>query len=190
MGHGIHQIDLIAAVLGEWTELSAIARRQARDMDTEDLSLAHLTFASGAVASIVNSVLSPREETYLRFDFEHATVELTHLYGYNDADWRITPAPGQEAVAAAWADGAEDVPSGHRAQLREILASLRDGTPPPVTTEEVRRTMQIVAGVYASAFGGRVVTPEDLGPDSPFYERMDGSGAPWAMASGAGGGRR
>ena len=50
--------------------------------------------------------------------------------------------------------------------------------------------MQIVAGVYASAFGGRVVTPEDLGPDSPFYERMDGSGAPWAVASGAGGGRR
>jgi predicted dehydrogenase len=187
MGHGIHQMDLIAAVLGEWTEISAIARRQARDMETEDLSLAHVSFANGAVASIVNSVLSPREETYLRFDFEHATVELTHLYGYKDADWRITPAPGRESVAAAWADGAEDVPSGHRAQVREILACLRDGTPPPVTTGEARRTMQIVAGVYASAFGGQVVTPEDLGPDSPFYERMDGSGTPWAMASGAGG---
>jgi predicted dehydrogenase len=190
MGHGIHQMDLIAAVLGTWEEISAIARRQAREVDTEDLSLAHISFAGGAVASVVNSVLSPREETYLRFDFERATVEVTHLYGYSDADWRITPAPGHEAVAAAWEDGGEDVPSGHAAQLSEILASLRDGTPPPVTTEEVRRTMQIVAGVYASAFGGRVVTPDDLGPDSPFYERMDGSGTPWAVASGAGGGRR
>jgi predicted dehydrogenase len=191
MGHGIHQMDLVAAVLGEWTELSAIARQQAREMATEDLSLAHVTFANGAVASVVNSVLSPREETYLRFDFEHATVELTHLYGYGEDDWRVTPAPGHEAdVTAAWRDGADDVRSGHGAQLEDVLTALRDGTPPPVTTDEARRTMQIVAGVYASAFGGRPVTPEDLGPGSPFYERMDGDGAPWALTAGAQGGTR
>ena len=191
MGHGIHQMDLVAAVLGEWTELSAIARRQAREMATEDLSMAHVAFANGAVASVVNSVLSPREETYLRFDFEHATVELTHLYGYGEDDWRVTPAPGREAdVMAAWRDGADDVRSGHGAQVADVLAALRDGTPPPVTTDEARRTMQIVAGVYASAFGGRPVTPEDLGPGSPFYERMDGDGAPWALAAGAQGGTR
>src|SRR3954471_17510917 len=101
MGHGIHQMDLVSAVLGQWTEISAIARRQAREMDTEDLSLAHLSFANGAVASVVNSVLSPREETYLRFDFDHAPVKLTHLYGYGDSDWRLTPAPGREALAEA-----------------------------------------------------------------------------------------
>jgi predicted dehydrogenase len=191
MGHGIHQMDLVAAVLGEWTELSAIARQQAREMATEDLSLAHVTFANGAVASVVNSVLSPREETYLRFDFEHATVELTHLYGYGEDDWRVTPAPGHEAdVTAAWRDGADDVRSGHGAQLEDVLTALRDGTPPPVTTDEARRTMQIVAGVYASAFGGRPVTPEDLGPGFPFYERMDGDGAPWALEAGAQGGTR
>jgi predicted dehydrogenase len=183
MGHGIHQIDLLGAVLGDWTELSAVARQQARRMDTEDLSLAHITFAGGAVASVVNSVLSPREETYLRFDFEHATVELTHLYGYGDDDWRVTPAPGQEeAVTVAWEAGALGVRSGHRAQLAAILESLRAGTPPPVTTVDVRRTMQLVAGVYASAFERRTVTPDELGPGSPFYDRMNGDGPPWAMA--------
>jgi len=91
MGHGIHQMDMLLDVLGEWTEVSAIARTQARKTSTEDLSLAHVTFASGAVASVVNSVLSPREESYLRFDFERATVEVTHLYGYDDDDWRVTP---------------------------------------------------------------------------------------------------
>ena len=80
--------------------------------------------------------------------------------------------------------------SGHNAQLREVLACLRDGTPPPVTIDEARRTMQIVAGVYASAFTGRAVTPEELGPGSPFYERMDGDGAPWALAAGGQGGTR
>src|SRR5579875_3386597 len=105
MGHGIHQMDMVADILGDWTEVSAVARQQARRMETEDLSLAHVTFASGAVASVINSVLSPREESYLRFDFERATVELTHLYGYGDADWRLTPAPGAEEVLDAWEAG-------------------------------------------------------------------------------------
>jgi predicted dehydrogenase len=182
LGHGIHQMDLLGAVLGDWTELTAVARRQARDTATEDISLAHVAFASGAVASVVNSVLSPREESYLRFDFERATVELTHLYGYGEADWRVTPAPGHADVAAAWRDGAGDVRSGHAAQLRDVLAALREGSPPPVTVADVRRTLQMVAGVYASAFGGGPVRPAELGPGSPFYARMDGAGAPWALA--------
>jgi predicted dehydrogenase len=180
MGHGIHQMDLLGYLLGDWTEVSALARRQARRTETEDLSLAHVTFASGAVASVVNSLLSPREESYLRFDFERGTVELRHLYGYGDGDWRVTPAPGYaEEVAAAWAAGERGVPSGHRAQLGAVLRSLRARTPPPVTPVEALRTMRLVAGVYASAFAGRPVRPADLGPDSPFYDRMNGSGAPW-----------
>jgi predicted dehydrogenase len=180
MGHGIHQMDLLCYLLGDWTEVSALARRQARRTETEDVSLAHVTFASGAVASVVNSVLSPREETYLRFDFERGTVELRHLYGYRDDDWRVTPAPGwADEVATAWAAGERGVPSGHRAQLAAVLRSLRDGTPPPVTPADALRTMRLVAGVYASAFGGRPVRPADLSPDSPFCERMNGGGVPW-----------
>jgi predicted dehydrogenase len=180
MGHGIHQMDLLSYLLGDWAEVSALARRQARQMETEDLSLAHVTFTSGAVASVVNSVLSPREESYLRFDFERATVELNHLYGYGDGDWRITPAPGHEAgVTAAWAGGERGMPSGHRAQFAAVLRSLRDRTAPPVTSADALRTMRLVAGIYASAFGGRPVRPADLGPDSPFYERMNGSGSRW-----------
>ena len=175
-------MDLLCAILGDWTEVSALARQQARRMDTEDLSLAHIAFASGAVASVVNSVLSPREETYLRFDFEYATVELTHLYGYDDDDWRVTAAPGhEEAVDAAWQAGAAGVRSGHRAQLGAVLESLRAGTAPPVTTDDVRRTMQLIAAVYASAFQRRPVRPDHVGPGSAFYDRMNGDGPPWAM---------
>lgn len=180
MGHGIHQMDLLLAVLGDWAEISAVARRQARDVATEDLSLAHVTFTDGAVASVVNSVLSPREESYLRFDFERATVELTHLYGYDDADWRVTPAEGcEDEVLAAWKSGAAGVRSGHRAQFAEVVACLRAGVAPPVTTAESLRTMRLVAGVYASAFERRPVRASELGPDSAYYGGMDGEGAPW-----------
>ncbi|HLH69372.1 MAG TPA: Gfo/Idh/MocA family oxidoreductase [Candidatus Dormibacteraeota bacterium] len=178
MGHGIHQMDLLLSVLGDWAEVSAVVRRQARRTQTEDLSLAHVILANGAVASVVNSVLSPREESYLRFDFERATVELRHLYGYGDADWRLTPAPGAEEVLDAWEAGERGIPSGHRSQFAEVLRSLEEGAPPPVTPAESRRTMALVAGIYASGLGGGPVTPADL-EGSPFYDRMDGGGARW-----------
>jgi len=183
MGHGIHQMDLLLALLGDWTSVRAVARRQARDVDTEDVSLAHVTFADGAVASVVNSVVSPREESHLRFDFERATVELTHLYGYDDTAWRVTPAPGHaDAVLRAWRAGEHGVPSGHRAQFVAVLDALAGGDPPPVTPAEAARTMRLVAAVYAAAFTGRAVGPGDLGPGSPFYERMRGDGPPWPAA--------
>jgi predicted dehydrogenase len=186
MGHGIHQMDLLTYLLGEWTEVSAVVRRQARQMQTEDLSLAHVTFASGAVASVVNSVLSPREESYLRLDFEKVTVELTHLYGYNDENWTITPAPGSEAeVRQAWGAGEYGTASGHAAQLAAVLAALRERSAPPVTAAEALTTMRLVAGIYASAFLGRPVSPGDLGPQSPFYHRMNGNDAILGQLSGA-----
>ena len=178
MGHGIHQMDLLLDVLGDWAEVRAIARRQARRTRTEDVSLAHVTFASGAVASVVNSVLSPREESYLRFDFERASVEVTHLYGYTDQDWRITPAPGWQPPGPLTPPGPA-APSSHRGQFAEVLACLAAGRRPPVAPGESRRTLALVAAIYAAAFTGQPVTPADLAEGSPFYDRMDGGRAPW-----------
>ena len=183
LGHGIHQIDLLLSVLGPWREVVATAARRARPTRTEDLSAAIVTFASGTVATVVNSLLSPREVSYLRFDYAHATVELEHLYGYRDADWRITAAPGQaEPVARAWAEQPAGRASGHAAQLAAVLDALAAGAPPPVPVDQARDTLELVAAIYASAFTGGPVARGQLGPDSPFYHRMDGTGAPWEEA--------
>jgi predicted dehydrogenase len=180
MGHGIHQFDLLLSILGEWREVVAVAARQAKPTATEDLSCAIVTFANGAVATIVNSVVSPREQSYLRFDFEHASLELDHVYGYSDKNWRLPAAPGHESsVASAWADGPTDTPSGHKAQFAEVLSALESGLAPPVSLVDTRMTVELIAAIYASAFTGARIRRGELGPDSPFYHRMDGSGAPW-----------
>lgn len=182
MGHGIHQMDLMLAVLGPWREVTAVAVRRARPTATEDLSCAIVTFANGAVASVVNSLLSPRETSYLRFDFTAATVELTHLYGYGDGDWTVTGAPGQEvAMANLWRAQLSGVSSGHSAQLTHVLDALDIGAAPPVTLADVRPTMELVAAIYASAFTGARIHQGEIGPGSPFYDRMDGTGAPWSL---------
>jgi predicted dehydrogenase len=175
MGHGIHQFDLLGHLLGDWTEISALAPRLARDVETEDVSFAHLTFANGAVASIVNSVLSPRQESYLRFDFTEATLELSHLYGHQLDSWSYTPAPGFEQDPPLWPPRGEEVPSGHQAQFGELLDSLRAGRRPACTGAGLRRTVEIVTGIYASAFTGKPVTRADLDATSPFYHRLNGA---------------
>ncbi|HEX6197838.1 MAG TPA: Gfo/Idh/MocA family oxidoreductase [Jiangellaceae bacterium] len=180
MGHGIHQMDLLLSILGPWRRVTAVAERRARPTDTEDISAAIVTFDSGAVATIINSLLSPRETSYLRFDFAHATVELEHLYGYGDDNWTVTPVPGHEDdVAAAWNEGPSGQPSGHRAQISAVLDALDAGVAPPVTAAQIRPTMDLVTAIYASAFTGRPVEAGEIGPDSPFYRRLDGPGAPW-----------
>lgn len=183
MGHGIHQMDLLLSILGDWSEVVANATRRARPTRTEDLSVALVTFADGTLATITNSLLSPRETSYLRFDFDHATVELEHLYGYGDPNWKVTPVPGHEdEVRAAWESGPKGMNSGHGAQLTAIMDALEAGEVPPVTMGQARATLELVAACYASAFTGRRVRRGEIGPDSPFYGSMRGSGAPWETA--------
>jgi predicted dehydrogenase len=182
MGHGIHQFDLMLSVLGPWQEIRAVAARQARDVRTEDVSMALVTFADGTVASVVNSLLSPRETSQLRFDFEHATVEVEHLYGYTDADWTVTPAPGHDDVVTRWREDRSETASGHKCQMAAFLDALDTGETPPVTLADTRNTMEFIAALYASAFTGTVVKAGQIGPDNPFYATMEGIGAPWANA--------
>jgi predicted dehydrogenase len=175
MGHGIHQMDLMLAVLGEWTEVRAMAGTLARDVRTEDVSMAVVRFANGAMASVVNSVLSPREESYLRFDFTEGTVELTHLYGYDNSNWRYTPAP--HVTTRPWQPSEPEVRSSHGAQLPYVLDAMARRERPPVSGRAGRETLELVTALYRSAFTGQPVRREQLGPDDPFYHRLDGGTA-------------
>ncbi|WP_430782922.1 Gfo/Idh/MocA family protein [Actinoplanes sp. G11-F43] len=170
MGHGIHQFDLLLSVLGDWERVTAVAARRSRPVQTEDVSMALVEFADGTVASVVNSVVSPRQTSSLRFDFERATVELDHLYGYDDTNWTITPAPGSAAVD--WPAGT--VRSGHADQLAAVLDALDAGSEPPVGIADTRRTMEFVAALYASAATGQRVRRGEIGADHPFYRAMNG----------------
>jgi len=180
MGHGIHQYDLLLSILGPWEKVTALAARQARPTQTEDVSMALVTFESGAVASIVNSLVSARQTSQLRFDCENATVELEHLCGYRNPDWTITPAPGHEDVAAAWSADLPDVASGHTAQFVAILDAKAAGEPTPVTLSDARNTLELAAAIYASAFTDKPIRRGELAHGTPYAHRMGGCAAPWS----------
>jgi predicted dehydrogenase len=174
MGHGIHQMDLLLSLLGAWHDVTAVMSRLARDVETEDVSFAIVRFESGAVVSIANSLLSPRETSYLRFDFEDATVELEHLYGYDNADWRWTPAPHVDpAVIAGW-EPEGNVASSHLAQLDALVTSLERGERPRASGQDGRRSLELIAGMYRSAITHQRVLRSELVSGDPFYSAMNG----------------
>jgi predicted dehydrogenase len=176
MGHGIHQMDLMLAVMGEWTEVRASMGTLARAVETEDVSMAMVRFASGGMVSMVNSLLSPRETSYLRFDFPEATVELAHLYGYDNSNWQWTPAPHRtEATPADLGAPTSDEASSHAAQLRLLLAAWHDGQRPEASGDDGRRVLAFIAALYESAITGLAVTPDRLTPGNPFYYSMNGA---------------
>ncbi|MFB7593782.1 Gfo/Idh/MocA family protein [Streptomyces sp. NPDC056160] len=181
MGHGIHQTDLLLDLMGPWTEVRAMAARLVHDVETEDVSTAQVRFAGGALATVVNSVLSPDEVSRIRIDCERATIEVTHLYGYRNADWRITPAPGvPEETVAAWRDFGADVPSSHLAQLRALVADIRAGRRHPTSGSGGRQTLEFVTALYKSAFTDATVRAGGIGPGDPYYTQLHGGAPGWA----------
>lgn len=179
MNHAIHQIDLLSFLLGPWREVVAVAARQHLPTSAEDVSVAMIRFDNGVVASVANSLLSPRQLSAVRIDTDFATVELEHLYGYDDSNWRFTPAPDHERLARLWPSDPSSPPTSHLAQLRPTYEALRAGTPPPVTLADARQTLELIAAMYKSSFTGQAVRRGEIAEDDPFMASMRGDGAPW-----------
>ena len=177
MGQGIHAMDLFLWLLGDWQEVRADMGTLDRDMEVEDVSMALVRFQNGAMGSIVNSVVSPREESYLRFDFQRSTVELRHLYGYTNESWHyaVTPSTEHGDERARWQAIPDDFPSTHATQLAGLLDCMERHERPPVSGLETRRTMEFVASLYKSSLTGHPVSRGSIDSEDPFYYSMNGA---------------
>jgi predicted dehydrogenase len=176
MGHGIHAMDLFLWLFGDWEEVSAFTATLDREIEVEDVSLAMVRFKNQVLGSITNSILSPREETYLRFDFQKASVELTTLYGYSNKHWRFSQpqARPDEAVQASWDALTEDRPASHTTQLAYLLDSMDHHTRPIASTPDVRPTLDFLTSMYKSAATHQIVRRGTIVQGDPFYNHVSG----------------
>jgi predicted dehydrogenase len=177
MGHGIHAMDLLLYQFGDWSEVTAMMGTLYHEIELEDVSLAMVKFNNGALGSIVNSVVSPREETLYRFDFENATVELKEVYSYTNANWSFT-ALGGDAREAQWRAIPGDDAATHGSQLRHLLDSMSRNERPLVSGHEARRTIEFLSAMYKSAATRLPVAAGSIQPGDPFYGAVAGSPPP------------
>jgi predicted dehydrogenase len=180
MGLGIHAMDHFLHLMGDWTEVRAMAKTLDRAIEVEDVSMALVAFANGAVGSIVNSALSPRQETYIRLDYQRATVELTHLYSYTRDNWKLTPVPPaqDDGLLQAWLSFPPDVGSTHGAQLNALVSDMDARRRPLTSGDQARQTLELLTAIYKSAFTGEIVTRGSIKPGDSFYTALHGNRAP------------
>jgi predicted dehydrogenase len=180
MGHGIHAMDMFLWLMGDWEEVSAIIATLDRDIEVEDVSMAHVRFTSGALGSIVNSVLSPREVSYVRFDFQRATVELEHLYSHTNEHWRFSIPKGSDEGddLERWRTIEDNAPANHTTQVAHLLDALERGEAPLTSGEQARATIEFLTSLYKSALTRQPVQRGSIGSDDPFYYHVYGAEKP------------
>ena len=172
---GIHAMDFFLWLLGDWAEVTAVAKTLDHDIEVETVALATVQFQSGALGSIINSSVSPREVSTIRLDFQQATIELEHLYHYNNEDWRISPiSTVSESVQDGWNQFPTNVYAHQDAQLTGVLDNIVAGNPPVTHGKESRRTIEFLTALYKSAITDQPVQQGSILPDDSFYYQMYG----------------
>ncbi|MBI4024755.1 MAG: Gfo/Idh/MocA family oxidoreductase [Verrucomicrobia bacterium] len=179
MGLGIHAMDAFLWLLGGWKEVRAMMGTLDRRIEVEDVSMATVRFENGAMGSIVNSCLCPRQESYLRFDFQRSTVELRSLYGYANKDWQYSiPKKSDDAeMLEQWKAIPAEVPSSHGSQVACLLDCMERHERPLVSGPEARKTIEFLTALYKSAVTGQIVTQGSVSKGDPFYQKIHGSAA-------------
>lgn len=161
MNQGIHSLDLLRWFLGPVETVSAQVNTVAHRMEMEDVLVASLRFASGAVGSVtVTTAAFPgRPETISVYGTEgSATLEGGKLTGVWPAD--LAPAELGEANPTA-ARGSADLAVGpHRAQLADVIGAITEKRAPLLGGEGGRETLAVVLAIYQAAESGRLVAPQ------------------------------
>ena len=176
MGQGIHAMDLFLWLMGDWREIRAMVGTLDRDIEVEDVSMATVLLENGAMGSVVNSVLSPRQRTHLRFDLQEATVEVDSLYGYTNADWSYSIPDGASTAdsLARWRKIPEEALSMHAGQVADLLDCMEEERRPSTSGAGARRTLEFITGLYKAAMTGEPVLRGSIEKGDPFYHRLNG----------------
>jgi len=159
MNQSIHSVDLILWLAGPVREVIGRIATQTHRMEAEDLALAIMTFASGALGTITASTsIRPGFLPALDLFGEKGSIRLE---GANVTHWSV---PGVEMpvssgpTSAGVANPQLASHEHHRTQLADVLAALDEGRAPAVTGEDGLRAVELVDGVYQSARSNQPVS--------------------------------
>src|SRR5260370_15035151 len=164
MNQGVHYVDLLQWAMGPVEHVFARARTSAHEgIEVEDIAIAVLSFASGAVGVLESSTavypgLSERLEvtrTGRTVIVEAGDIKVREL---EDAKVETSPygaqiqAPGDGIKSpAAAANPANISYTGHREQFPPILRAIQSGGTPAIDGREARKPLEIILAVYESA---------------------------------------
>jgi predicted dehydrogenase len=155
INQGVHTVDLLLWLLGDVARVKGLTATTLHAIESEDLALALLEFASGARATL--------EATTAAWPGYPRRVEITGTEGtlvvegdrVTAADLRH-PAPpglvsqGEEGAASAQTATVADA-TPHRRMVEDFVRAIETGTAPACDGREGLRSLAVVEAVYRAA---------------------------------------
>src|SRR5579859_4400304 len=174
MNQSIHSIDLLQWLMGPVKSIYAYTDTLVHKMETEDVAVAILRFASGALGTIAASTGAyPGVTTRIEIfgDQGSAILEkgrLSHLRLARDDKEEIDAYGGgpkkrqQDRVENKSAATAQDptavLVALHATQIADMLRAIREDRTPLVDGYAARRPVEIILGIYESARAGKEIS--------------------------------
>ncbi len=160
INQAIHTIDLLQWFMGGAKRVSGLVRTSTHAIESEDLGIATVEFLNGAVGVIEGATaVQPGFQERLEIHGQKGSVTLE---GGFVTSWKVEGCAEADYVdQQPFSVGGTASPvishERHRAQLTEVIAAIRAGTPPPVSGEDGLKALKIVLGIYESSATGRWV---------------------------------
>src|SRR5256712_13487815 len=172
MNQSIHSIDLLQWLMGPVRSAYAYTDTLAHRMETEDVAVAVLRFANGALGTISATTgaypgVSTRIEIY--GDKGSAVIEddrLSYLHLARDDSEEVGPygvaseqrGPSSPARSSAAQDPAALSFRSHALQIADMIRAIRENGTPLLDGYAARHSVEIILGIYESTRTHKEVT--------------------------------
>lgn len=162
MNQSIHHIDALQWLMGPVTSVNAYTATLAHTMEAEDVGVAIVRFASGALATIEGSTLTwPQNlEGSVALFGERGSVKIGGTALNRIELWKVEGELEQEAelLTSQRVDPPSVYGYSHREVIRDFVHAVQNGTEPGTTGPEARKSLALVLAIYESAANGREVS--------------------------------
>jgi predicted dehydrogenase len=161
MNQSIHHIDALQWLMGPVQSVQAYSATLAHQMEAEDVGVAVLRFASGALGTVEGSTLTwPQNlEGSVAIFGEHGSVQVGGTALNRITLWKVRGQLEQEAeiLTSQRVDPPSVYGYSHREVIRDFARAVIDGREPGTPGEEARKSLALVLAIYEAAATGREV---------------------------------
>jgi predicted dehydrogenase len=158
MNQSIHHIDALQWFMGPVQSVQAYTATLAHRMEAEDVGVAVLRFASGALGTVEGSTLTwPQNlEGSVALFGERGSVEIGGTALNRITLWKVNGQLEQESeiLTSQRVDPPSVYGYSHREVIRNFAQAIMDGKEPGTPGEEARKSLELVLAIYQAAQTG------------------------------------
>jgi len=162
MNQSIHSIDLLQWLMGPVKSVCAYTDTLVHRMETEDVAVAILRFANGALGTIAATTDAyPGTGTRIEVHGDKGSVVIEDdrlSYLHLSQDDREQRAPTAPAGPSAAQNPATLAIRSHALQIEDMMRAIRENGAPLVDGYAARHLVEIILGIYESARTHQEVT--------------------------------